>query len=85
LSRVTCYLRRIFGPTGEEVTGGCRTLYNEECHTLYSPPDITSLIKGRMRHVRHIRQMRNMNLNGRHHLKELGRDGRITLKWNLKE
>jgi hypothetical protein len=41
-----------------------------------------------MRWVRHIAcmgQMRNIFLNGRHHLKELGRDGRITFKWNLKD
>jgi hypothetical protein len=30
-------------------------------------------------------QMRNVTLSGRHHLKELGRDGRITVKWNFKE
>jgi hypothetical protein len=30
-------------------------------------------------------QMRNITLSGRHHLKELGRDGRITFKWNLKD
>jgi hypothetical protein len=85
LSRVPCYLRRIFGLTREEVTGGWRNLYNEEFHSLYSPPNITSLIKRRMMHVRHIGQMRSMNRSGRHHLKGLGRDGRITLKWNLKD
>jgi hypothetical protein len=30
-------------------------------------------------------QVRNITLNRRHHLKELGRDGRITFKWNLKD
>jgi hypothetical protein len=29
-------LRRIFGPKGEETTGGWRKLYNEELHNLYS-------------------------------------------------
>jgi hypothetical protein len=29
--------------------------------------------------------MRNINLNGRHHFKEIGMDGRITFKWNLKD
>jgi hypothetical protein len=30
-------------------------------------------------------QMRNITMSGRHHWEELGRDGRITFKWNLKE
>jgi hypothetical protein len=29
-------LRRIFGPKGEEVTGGWRKLHNKELRTLYS-------------------------------------------------
>jgi hypothetical protein len=29
-------LRRIFGPKRDEVTQGCRKLYNEELHNLYS-------------------------------------------------
>jgi hypothetical protein len=29
-------------------------------------------------------QMRNINLSGRHHVKELDRDVRITFKWNVK-
>jgi hypothetical protein len=28
-------------------------------------------------------ERRNITLSGRHHLKELGRDGRITFNWNL--
>jgi hypothetical protein len=31
-------LRRIFGPKRNEVTGGWRTLHNEELHNLYSSP-----------------------------------------------
>jgi hypothetical protein len=30
-------------------------------------------------------QMRNITLSGRHLLKELSRDGRITFKWNMKD
>jgi hypothetical protein len=30
-------------------------------------------------------QRRNIALSGRHHLKELGRDEKITFKWNLKD
>jgi hypothetical protein len=32
-------LRRIFGPKGDEVTGECRKLYNDELRNLYSSPD----------------------------------------------
>jgi hypothetical protein len=38
-------LRRIFGPTRDEVTGEWRKLHNEELHTLYSSPDIISQVK----------------------------------------
>ena len=31
-------LRKIFGPKGEEVTGGWRKVHEEELHTLYSSP-----------------------------------------------
>jgi hypothetical protein len=33
-------LRRIFGPRGEEVTGGWRKLHHEELHNFYSLPNI---------------------------------------------
>jgi hypothetical protein len=33
-------LRRIFGPTRDEVTGEWRKLHNGELYNLYSPPDI---------------------------------------------
>jgi hypothetical protein len=43
-------LRRVFGPKGDEVTGGWRKLHNEELHDLYSSPSIIRIIKsGRMR------------------------------------
>jgi hypothetical protein len=29
---------RVFGPKGDEVTGGWRKLHNEELHNLYSSP-----------------------------------------------
>jgi hypothetical protein len=37
-------LRRIFGPKRDGVTGGCRNLYNEELHNLYSSPSIIRII-----------------------------------------
>jgi hypothetical protein len=33
-------LRRIFGPKSDEVTGEWKKVHSEECHTLYSSPDI---------------------------------------------
>jgi hypothetical protein len=40
-------LRRIFGAKGDEVTGGCRKLHNEDLHNLYSSPSIIRTIKSR--------------------------------------
>jgi hypothetical protein len=40
-------LRRVFGPTRDEVTGGWRKLHNEELHGLYSSPSIVRVIKAR--------------------------------------
>jgi hypothetical protein len=40
-------LRRIFGPRGEEVTGGWRKLHNQERHKLYSSPSIIRMVKPR--------------------------------------
>jgi hypothetical protein len=40
-------LRRIFGPQGDEVTGGWRKVHNEELHNLYSSPSIIRVIKSR--------------------------------------
>jgi hypothetical protein len=38
-------LRRIFGPTRDEVTGKWRKLHNRELHNLCSSPDIIKQIK----------------------------------------
>jgi hypothetical protein len=40
-------LRRIFGPKRDELTGGWRTLHNEELRELYSSPSIIRIIKSR--------------------------------------
>jgi len=42
-------LRRIFGSKRGEVPGECRKLHNKELYDLYSSPDITLVIKSRMR------------------------------------
>jgi hypothetical protein len=49
-------LRGIFGPKGDEVTGGWRKLHNEELHNLYSSPN--RMIKSRrMRLAGHVARM----------------------------
>jgi hypothetical protein len=40
-------LRRIFGPTKEEVTGDWRRLHNVELYDLYSSSNIIQVIKSR--------------------------------------
>jgi len=40
-------LRRIFGPTTDEVTGERRKLHNDELNDLYSSPNIVGVIKSR--------------------------------------
>jgi len=42
-------LRRIFGPTGDDVTGEWRRLHNEELNDLYSPIIIRMIKSRRMR------------------------------------
>jgi hypothetical protein len=51
-------LRRIFGPTRDEVTREWRKLHNEELHILYSSQNIIRQIKSRrMRWAEHVARM----------------------------
>jgi hypothetical protein len=51
-------LSRIFGPTRDGVTGGCRKMHNEEFQNLYSSPSIIRIIKlRRMRWTGHVARM----------------------------
>jgi hypothetical protein len=51
-------LRKVFGPTRNEVTGEWRRLHNEELCALYSSPNMIWAIKSRiMRWTSHVARM----------------------------
>ena len=83
-------LRRVFGPTREEVTGEWRRLHNEELYALYSSPEIIRVIKsGRQRWSGRVARMGERRgayrvlvgkPDGRRSLERSSVDGRIILK-----
>jgi hypothetical protein len=50
-------LRRIFGPTMDEIKREGRKLHNEEIHNLYSSPDIGQIKSRSMRWAGHVARM----------------------------
>ena len=86
-------LRRIFGPKGDEVTGGWRKLRNQEFNDLYCSPNIVRVIKWRrMKWAGHVARMGERrgvvytgfwwgNLRERGQLEDRGLDGKIILRW----
>jgi hypothetical protein len=87
-------LRKIFGPKREE-NGSWRKLRNDELHSLYSSPNIVTVIKSRrMRWARNVARMggrgevfTGFSLGGpnvRDHWEDLGVGGRITLRRTLR-
>jgi hypothetical protein len=73
------FLRRIFGPKRDEVTGELRKLHNEELHILYSSPNIIRQIKSR--------RMRSCGTHGRGEECVQGFDGKARRKetaWKVK-
>jgi hypothetical protein len=80
-------LRRIFGPTRDEVTGGWRKLHSGELHNLYASPDTFRPIKSRrmkwVGRVARIGEGRNLysvfvvKQEGKVHLKDQVVDGRM--------
>jgi hypothetical protein len=82
-------LRRIFGPTRDEVTGEWRRLHNKELYDLYSSPNIIRVMKSRRQrwagHVARMGERRGAyralvgKAEGRKHLEDPGIDGKVIL------
>jgi hypothetical protein len=80
-------LRRIFGPKGDEVTGGWRKLDNEELHGLYSSSILRVIKSRRIRWAGHTARVGRLEMSTKFWLesvKERGHsEGVDVLKWVL--
>jgi hypothetical protein len=81
--------RRIFGPNRDEFIGSRRKLHNEELHNLHSSPNISRIIKSRIRRAGRVARMGRKGMRigfllGRQKERDLWEDldvgGRIILK-----
>ena len=85
-------LRRIFGSKKERVTGYRGILYNEDLHDLFSSPNTIQAIKSRgMRWFGRVSRMGKKRKayrvlvgkpEAKSHVKDLGTDGRIMLRYS---
>jgi hypothetical protein len=89
-------LRRIFGPTRVNVSGGSRRLHIKELHNLYDSPNVIRVIKSRRirwgrsfsmyrRDKKCVQKFLSGSLKGTEHLEDLCIDGRIILEWILEK
>jgi hypothetical protein len=84
-------LSRMFGPKGEEVTGGWRTLHNEELCNLHTSSNIRVIKSRRMvsgacsihEAIRMHTKFWSENLMGRDHSEDVGIDEKVILEWIL--
>jgi hypothetical protein len=84
---------RIFGPKRDEITREWSKIHNEELNELYFSPNIFQVIKSNMRWVRLVALWGRVevhtgfwlgNLRVRNHLEDPGIDGRIILRWIMR-
>jgi len=88
-------LRKTFGPRRDELTEARRKLHSEEFNNLYSSPNISRVIKSRMKWAGHVARMGREerciwrlwwgNLRERDYLEDPSVDGRIKLSWIFRE
>jgi hypothetical protein len=57
-------LREIYGAEGDEVTGECRRIHNEEIHDLYCSSNIMMIKSRIMRWAVHVARMRVRRIEG---------------------